>query len=68
MTKETYRAIYSKEITITVDNPKAKSHNVNIDFLSFFTFALNEQEAIGKMIQSDFSYRHLPIYKIYTHE
>ena len=66
MTLETFKCINNKAITITVDNRKAQSHNINIDLPSFFTFALNEQEAIGKMMQSDFNYKHLPIFKIHT--
>ena len=49
---------------ITVDNSKGNSHNVNIDYPEFQTFAYSEAEAIGIMIQSDFKYRYKPILTI----
>jgi len=68
MTLDEFRLTNNKAITISVDNQKAKSHNINIDLPSFFAFALNKEEAIGKMMLSNFEYKHLPIYNIHIHE
>jgi len=61
---DTFRAVFHKGYTITVDNSAAQSHNVNIDCPTFFCFALTEKEAIQKMMQSDFSYKHKKITRI----
>lgn len=63
---KTFRAIYSKGFTIYVDNSIARSFNVHIDSPSFFCFALTEKEAIEKMMQSDFSYKHRKIDSIHA--
>ncbi len=52
--------------TIVVDNSIAKAHN--IDYPTYFTFAQNHFEAIGKMILSDFSHKNRIIHKIYENE
>ena len=59
------RLCCNKAYTITVNNEKANSHNINIDCPTFFCFALSDAEAIGLMMLSDFSYKHLPIMKIH---
>ena len=51
--------------TIIVDNRIARSFNVNIDTPEYFTFAYSKAEAIGKMMLSDFSYKHRDIINIY---
>ena len=66
MTEQTFRAIYQKAYNVIVDNSSSQSFNINIDRPQFFCFALSEAEAIGKMILSDFSYKHLPIIKVET--
>jgi len=63
----TFRAIYNKGYNIFVDNSAARSFNVNIDSPMFFCFALTQKEAIEKMMQSNFSYKHLPIKSITNH-
>lgn len=55
-----------KGYTILVDNSSAQSHNINIDYPQFFCWAVSEAEAIGKMMQSDFAYKHKEIIKIYS--
>lgn len=55
--EKTFRLINQKGYTITVDNSKAGAHNVNIDYPTFFAFALSEEEAIGKMMRSDFTHK-----------
>lgn len=50
--------------TIFIDNHEAQSHNTNIDNPSYTTSAFSEAEAIGKMMQSDFNYKHKTITKI----
>jgi hypothetical protein len=66
MTEQIFRSIYQKGYTVFVDNSKSRSFNINIDRPSFFCFAISEAEAIGKMIQSNFNYKYLPIVKIDT--
>lgn len=66
MDANTFRVINKKGYLIFVDNSKAQSHNINIDRPQFFTFAISEPEAIGKMHLSDFQYKHLPVTKIST--
>lgn len=61
---KTFRAIYHKGYTISMDNSEAKSHNVNIDYPTFFCWALTEKEAIEKMMQSDFDYKHKKVNRI----
>lgn len=60
------RLVNQKGYTITVDNSKALTHNVNIDWPTFFCFALSEAEAIGKMMLSDFVYKNLKVINIST--
>lgn len=57
MNDKTFRAINQKGYTITVNNSKAESHNINIDYPTYFCFALSDAEAIGKMILSHFAYK-----------
>jgi len=64
--EQIFRSIYQKGYTVFVDNSRSQSFNINIDRPSFFCFAISEAEAIGKMILSDFSYKHLSIVKIDT--
>lgn len=64
MNEQTFRLIYQKGYNIILDNSKSQSFNINIDRPQFFCFAISEAEAIGKMILSDFSYKHLPIIKV----
>jgi hypothetical protein len=61
-----YRACYSKGYTITVDNSKTRSFNVNIDSPSFFCFAISKAEAIGLMMLSDFEHKNKAITRIET--
>lgn len=61
---KTFRNIYNKGYDIYVDNSAARSFNTNIDSPSFFCFALTEMEAIEKMMQSDFAYKHNKITRI----
>lgn len=49
---------------IFVNNLKAQSHNINIDIPMFECLALNQYEALGKMILSDWPYKSLPIYDV----
>lgn len=51
---------------IFVDNSQARTFNSNIDAPMFFCFAHNKEEAVGKMILSDFSYKYKPITRIDT--
>ena len=60
----TMRHLVSSMYQITVDNSSANTHNINIDRPHFTCFAINEAEAVGQMILSDFKYKHLPIVKI----
>lgn len=46
-------------------NERDTSHNINLSMPIYFCFAQNKEEAIGKMMLSDFSYKHLPIYTIH---
>lgn len=55
----------TKSYEIVVDNSKAQSHNINIDRPIFSCFAINQEEAVGKMILSDFEHKHKPIIKIH---
>jgi hypothetical protein len=55
---------FKKLYEIVVDNSGSESHNISIDRPSFSTFAFCEAEAIGKMMQSDFSFKHKPILNI----
>ncbi len=57
-----------KAYTIRVDNSSAQSFNINIDTPSFFCYALSKEEAVGKMMLSDFAYKHKPIVKIHEHK
>ncbi len=58
------KTLINQGFTITVNNSMSQSHNINIDYPQYFTFALNKEEAIGKMMLSDFSYKHKAIHKI----
>lgn len=49
--------LFQQGYTITVDNSAAKAFNVNIDWPTFFCFALSEEEAIGKMMKSGFQHK-----------
>lgn len=49
---------------VTVDNSAAQSHNINIDRPEFITVAESKEEAIGKMMLSDFSYKHKNIVNV----
>jgi len=60
----TFRAIYHKGFSISVDNSAAQSHNINIDYPTFFCWALTEKEAIEKMMQSDFAHKKSKIHRI----
>lgn len=53
-----------KGYTITVDNSSARSHNVNIDYPTYFKFAYSEEEAVGYMILSDFEFKDKKIFSI----
>ncbi|GIV43940.1 MAG: hypothetical protein KatS3mg035_1063 [Bacteroidia bacterium] len=55
----------NKAFTITLINERDTSHNINMSMPIYFCFAQNKEEAIGKMMLSDFSYKHLPIYTIH---
>lgn len=55
----------SRSFEIVVDNLKAGSHNINIDRPTFFCFAENKEEAVGKMVLSDFKYKYNHIIRIY---
>ncbi len=68
MTEDTFRAINNKGYYVTVDNSRALSHNINIDYPFYFCFALSEAEAVGKMILSDFEHKHLQIHSVKTHD
>lgn len=61
----TMRNLVESGYNIMVDNSKSKSFNINIDYPSFFCFAINEAEAVGQMMLSDWQYKHLKITKIY---
>ena len=61
---QTMRLLTSSFFTITVDNSRSNSHNINIDFPSFIVTAVNEAEAIGLMMLSDFPHKHLKIDRI----
>lgn len=61
---KTFRLIYNIGFTISVDNSAALSHNINIDYPTFFCWALTEKEAIEKMMQSDFVHKHRKISRI----
>lgn len=63
----TFMAIYSMGFDIIMDNSLALSHNINIDYPSFFCFALTEKEAIQKMMESNFEYKKLKIHRIIKH-
>lgn len=58
---ESMRILTTSSFTITVDNSKADSHNINIDYPTFHCFAVNEAEAVGLMMFSDFQHKHLKI-------
>lgn len=58
------RIVNSKGYHITVDNSIAMAHNINIDWPTFFCFAISEAEALGKMMLSDFSYKRNKIISI----
>ena len=49
---------------IVVNNTHSKSHNINISKPTYYSEASNKYEAVGKMVLSEWSYKHLPIYKI----
>lgn len=55
----------NKSFTITLINERDTSHNINMSMPTYFCFAQNKEEAIGKMMLSDFSDKHLPIYTIH---
>jgi hypothetical protein len=63
MTESTFRALNNKYYGVTVDNSRAGSHNINIDYPTYHCFAISEAEAVGKMILSDFGYKHCKIHK-----
>lgn len=65
--KEASKLILNKGFEIIVDNSNARTFNINIDNPMFFCFAQNENEAIGKMKQSDFAYKHKPIKQIFSY-
>lgn len=54
----------NKMFEIIVDNSQAESHNINIDYPTFFCFAMNKEEAVGKMMLSDFTHKYRVIDKI----
>jgi hypothetical protein len=58
------RQACQKGYTITVDNAKAMAYNMSIDHPQYFCYAISEQEAIGKMMQSDFEHKHRAIERI----
>lgn len=60
----TMRILIASGYNIQVDNSSANSFNTNIDSPVFFCFAINEAEAVGQMILSDWEYKHLKITKI----
>jgi len=62
------RLIHNRMFTISVDNSDARSFNINIDRPTYFCFAISEEEAIGKMIKSDFEHKYKPIMGISTNE
>lgn len=49
---------------IVVDNAGARSHNINIDRPSYGVLASNEDEAVGKMVRSGWTYASMPIVQI----
>jgi hypothetical protein len=53
-----------KGFDIILDNSKALTHNVNIDYPRYFCFAHSKEEAIGKMMLSSFEYKHNEIANI----
>jgi hypothetical protein len=53
-----------QEFTISVDNTRANTHNININRPSFSVFAESKEEAVGKMILSDFPHKHKRILDI----
>ena len=55
----------TKSYEVVVDNLKAGSHNINIDRPTFFCFAENQEEAVGKMMLSDFKYKYNHIVRIH---
>lgn len=63
----TLRLVATQEFYITVDNSSVCSHNINIDSPTFYCMALNEAEAVGQMILSDWEYKHLKIKTITKH-
>lgn len=63
----TYNALLlsmQKTFVLTFDNSIANSHNINIDYPTYTCFALNKEEAIGKMMLSDFTYKNKAITNI----
>src|SRR5690242_6950058 len=56
--------IYNKMFEVIVDNSQAQSHNINIDYPTFFCFAKSKEEAVGKMMLSDFQHKNRPVTKI----
>ena len=50
--------------TITVDNSAAQSHNINIDRPTYGCLAVSMEEAVGKMMLSDFQYKRKEIVSI----
>jgi len=54
-----------KQYTITVDNSAAQSHNINIDRPTYECMAVSMEEAVGKMMLSDFQYKHKEILSIH---
>lgn len=62
--EKTFRLVNHQPFTIIVDNSKANTGNINIDRPHFFCFALNKEEAIGKMMLSDFEHKHKTIVEI----
>lgn len=53
---------YQYEITVEIQ--KDESFNINISHPTFYTSAFCDAEAIGRMMMSDFAYKHEPIYHI----
>jgi hypothetical protein len=63
---QTMRLLTSSFYRITVDNSKSNSNNINIDYPTFYTNAVNEAEAVGLMLLSNFPHKHLKINNIAT--
>ena len=61
---KTMRNLVTRGYNIIVDNSQAKSFNTNIDSPVFFCFAINEAEAVGQMMLSDWQHKYLKISKI----